>query len=399
MITALTLVFWLSLVLLLHTYLFYPLLMRLFSTLKGKAAHTKDPAPAALPHLSILMAAYNEEKVIREKLESIFSSDYPAEKIEVIVGSDASTDQTNTIVRSFSKVRLVEFRERSGKVKIINQLVSMSRHDLLILTDANVLFDRNTLKHLARHFSDPATGLVDTLMINTNQHGTGVSHAESTYIRGESGIKRDEGNVFGTMIGPFGGCFAVRRSFFEPVPEHFLVDDFYISMKVLEKGGRTFSDPNAIAYEKVPSDWKVEFRRKIRIATGSFQNLLAFFPLLFRFDAVAFCFFSHKVLRWKGPFLMILLFFSNLGLLLTSPNQFRFESLSHWMQPYPLFFLWICFVPFLFLLDLILKAIGIRFVLTRLITHFLTTNLAIFIGFFRFLKGVRSSIWQPTARH
>ena len=412
----LQIIFWVSFVALAHTYVVYPLLLKLLASFSSPVAPS-SPSRSAMAEqgrggensqqpVSILIAAYNEEKVIREKLESIFKSDYPKEKIEVIVGSDASTDNTNEIVRSFPNVQLVEFKGRSGKVKIINHLATLAKHDTLILTDANVMFDKSTIHELTKHFADAKIALVDSNMININQNSKGVAKAESTYIRGEVDLKYNEGKVFGMMMGPFGGCYAVRKNYYSPVPENFLVDDFYINMKVLEKGGKAISELNAKVYEEVPSDWKIEFKRKIRIATGSFQNLYTFFPLLFRFNALSLCFLSHKVLRWTGPCLMIGLYLANFLLSLPSAyiyfelgnssiwNPFCYHMGMHFHLP---FFIFQNFLLTLLTFDLILSSLKLSSP-TRFITHFFTTNLALLIGFFKFLGGVRSSIWNPTAR-
>src|ERR1051325_9444336 len=246
---ALQIIFWVCFAALAHTYIIYPLLLAVLAS--GK--QIKPVSENFQPDVSILIPAYNEEKIIKEKLESIFNSDYPKEKIEVVVGSDASTDRTNEIIKSFPKVQLVEFKGRSGKPKIINMLATLAKNEILILTDANVIFDKNTIHELAKHFSNPGIALVDSNMVNINQQGKGISKAESTYIRGEVGIKNNEGKVFGMMMGPFGGCYAVRKRFYSPVPDNFLVDDFYVNMKVLENGGKAISEINAKVYEEVPS--------------------------------------------------------------------------------------------------------------------------------------------------
>ncbi len=408
----LQIIFWVSFIALAHTYIIYPLLLKVLAVIASPLRWNTESVPLVGPAplhwergataVSVLIPAYNEEKIIKQKLESIFASDYPKEKIEVIVGSDASTDRTNEIVKSFPQVQLIEFTGRSGKPKIINKLATIANNEILILTDANVIFDKNTIHELTKHFANPEIALVDSNMVNINQQGKGISKAESTYIRGEVGIKNDEGKVFGMMMGPFGGCYAVRKSFYSPVPENFLVDDFYINMKVLEKGGKAISELNAKVYEEVPTDWKVEFKRKIRIATGSFQNLFTFYHLLFRFNKLSFCFFSHKVLRWKGPFLMIALYISSIVLswwlfagealvnaILGSPIEIHFIQIIFLLQN---------FLIVLFILDLILSALKISSP-TRLVTHFFSTNLALLIGFFKFLGGVKSSVWNPTKRN
>lgn len=404
----LQIIFWVCFIALAHTYIAYPLILKILAP--AKLPSPKGEELGVRPAVSILIPAYNEEKIIKQKLESIFTSDYPKDKIEVIVGSDTSTDKTNEIVQSFPQVHLVNFKGRSGKPKIMNMLATLAKNETLILTDANVIFDKNTISKLTKHFHPDSyrdeIALVDSNMVNINQQGKGISKAESTYIRGEVGIKNNEGKVFGMMMGPFGGCYAVRKSFYSPVPENFLVDDFYINMKVLEKGGKAISEINAKVYEEIPTDWKVEFRRKIRIATGSFQNLKAFFHLLFRFDTLSFCFLSHKVLRWFGPFFLIGLYVSNFIFALSTQSfYYRMLGVSTFGEYYGIA-LYLCLFIFLlthiiiilFVIDILLKLIGINFFLTRLVTHFLSTNLALFIGFFKFLAGVKSSVWTPTKR-
>jgi cellulose synthase/poly-beta-1,6-N-acetylglucosamine synthase-like glycosyltransferase len=376
---------------LLHGYILYPLILKVLAhfTSPPPSAHSNEnnSTAASMPAISILMAAYNEEKVIGEKIQSILLSNYPTEKIEILVGSDSSTDSTNPIVQSFAGVKLIAFEQRSGKVKIINQLVAQASHPLLILTDANVLFDKDTLFHLTKHFTNEAVSLVDSAMISTHRHTKNVAQAESTYLRGERAIKYHEGTLWGLMMGPFGGCFALRKKDFHWVPENFLVDDFYINMKVLASGKKAISEPQAKVYESIPTNWVIEFKRKVRIAAGSYQNLLTFFPLLFKFNLLAFCFLSHKVIRWKGPFLMIGLYLSNTFLLLCLPTVLS--------QPvYLLVFVLQNSVILLFLL----RCIGVKNAITQLSFHFITTNTALLMGFIQFLMGIHSSIWKPTER-
>ncbi|MEK6615756.1 MAG: glycosyltransferase [Bacteroidota bacterium] len=389
-------IFWISLLSLLHTYLLYPLLLKILAL--GKKNNQNIFGKNELPAVSILVPAYNEEQVITEKIESIINSDYAHDKIEILIGSDASTDKTNELVDSLNKkygnVHLVNFPSRSGKIKIINHLKSLAKHDILILTDANVMFNRNTIFELVKHFSNPEIALVDSNMINTGLQKKGISKAENTYIRGEAGIKNDEGKIFGMMMGPFGGCYAVRKNFYSTIPENILVmDDFYINMKVLEHGGKSISETKAEVYEKIPDDWKVEFKRKVRIDAGNFQNLKAFFHLLFRFNTLSFCFLSHKVLRWLGPLFMIALYITNFLILIRITNMHEVR-----IEKYFIFFSLQNLLPVFFIFDLLLSSLKIYFPVARLVTHFLSANLALLIGFFKFLGGVKSSVWQPTKR-
>jgi len=381
-------ILWIGLGVIMVPYIIYPLLLQLLAT--GKKNNAEVFAHDSLPGVSILIAAHNEEKVIEEKLQSIFQGNYPLEKLEILVGSDNSTDKTNSIITTlagkYPSLKLVDFKERNGKVKIINRLASEAKNPILVITDANVIFDKDTLVQVAKHFKNQSIALVDTNMLHKGLRKEGISHEESFYIRGEVSIKYNEGKIWGTMMGPFGGCYAFRKEYFVPVPENFLVDDFYINMKVLEKGGKAITEPTALVYEDVSNDIKVEFRRKIRIATGSFQNLFKFFPLLFRFNAVSFCFLCHKVLRWFSPVFLVLIYICSFALI-------------HHSAAYAYAFYFENGLLALVALDYILQKTGIHIHALRLLRHFFFTNLALLTGMFRAITGVSSSIWQPTQRH
>lgn len=376
-----------ALALLLHSYVFYPILLSIFSTLKRKQ---KDKESKQVG-VTILMAAYNEEAVIEEKLNSILHSEYPQELIQILIGSDGSTDQTDQIIESFktkfNDLQLFQFSGRNGKPNIINELKDKAKYELLISTDANVMFDPKTIESLVRHFQDPKIGLVDSNMINIDLKKDGISHQESSYISRESIIKNQEGKIWGAMIGPSGGCFAIRKSLMPTVPKNFTVDDFYICMKVFEKGYRAINDLEAKVYEDVSNDIQEEFRRKVRIATGNFQNLFTFKQLLYPFwTGLSFAFFSHKVLRWIGPFLIISLFIANSFLLKTH----IFFQISLFGQ------LILLGSP---LFDQILKKIGIHAVFLRYAAHFYMMNWALLFGFIKYTKGINSNVWEPTKRN
>ncbi|MGP8214357.1 MAG: glycosyltransferase [Bacteroidia bacterium] len=381
-------ILWISAGAVLFSYLLYPLLLQLLAS--GKIGNTIVYDTASLPSVSILIAAHNEEKVIAEKLKSIYEGNYPVGNIEVFIGSDNSTDKTEEIVKTlalkYRNLKLVEFKNRSGKVRIINKLAESATHSILIITDANVIFNNDTLFQLVKHFKNKEIALADTNMRHKGLKKEGISYEESFYIRGEVLTKYNEGLLWGTMMGPFGGCYALRKEYFSPVPEGFLVDDFYINMKVLEKGGKAINEVKAVVYEDVSNNIREEFRRKIRIATGSFQNLFAFKRLLFRFNAISFCFFSHKVLRWFCPVFFFCIYICSLLL----ANYYLFYKFAF------------CFESFLIALipiDYILQKTGVHIRLLRLLRHFFFMNLAIFAGMLKAIRGVKSSIWEPTQRN
>lgn len=380
--------FWTCSFLVIHTYFVYPILMRILALNSNKNNTVYSPSDD-LPFVSIIIAAYNEESVIKEKIESIFANLYPSDKIEIYVGSDCSTDNTNKIVTELASKNnnliLVPFNERQGKIKITNALIRKAKGEIVVLTDANVFFGTDTIYNLIKHFKNERIGLVDSNMINKGLKKEGISIQEKSYIQNEVQTKNAEGKIWGCMIGPFGGCYAIRKNLFYPIPENFLVDDFYICMKILEKNHAAINETDALVYEDVSSNLSEEFRRKLRIATGNFQNLLHFKHLLFRFNALSFCFLSHKVLRWKGPFLIITAFVSAF-------------LLKHLIVYKTLLYL-LLILLLLPLIDLLFKSANIHLKILRYPTHFWAMNIAMFIGFFKFLSGVKSSVWKPTVRN
>jgi len=372
-----------------YSYMLFPLILRLLS---GK----KEMSPGSfqnesLPPVSVLIAAYNEEKYIREKIDSVLRSNYPSDKLEVLVGSDASTDKTNTILKQLAEsnpsLHITLFHERRGKPGIINELAQKATGEILVITDANVMLEGNTLPELVRPFREEHIGLVDSMLINTGIKSDGISRQERFYTGREVSIKQYESRLWGAMMGPFGGCFAIKRSLYRKVPGHFLVDDFFINMSVLDQGAYCISNPNSKVYEDVSNDPREEFRRKKRISAGNFQNLCRFWYMLFKGPkGTGFCFFSHKIIRWIVPFLVIISLAISIFLGLHSFIYLMFALLQGLVLITPV-------------IDYMLRKIGIQSIPLRFISHFVLMNLALLAGFFRFLGGIRDNVWQPTRRN
>ena len=171
-----------------------------------------------MPDISVIMSVYNEDKVLENKINSIFNTSFPKEKMEVLIGSDGSNDRTEEILGKMNK-KLTNFffyhsNIRRGKPNVLNDLVLKAKGDILIFTDANVLLNESTITGLVRHFKNPEIGLVDSRMINEGIKKKGISRQESAYISMEVNLKHHEGLVWGTMMGPFGGCYAMRKNLF-----------------------------------------------------------------------------------------------------------------------------------------------------------------------------------------
>ncbi|MCO6489434.1 MAG: glycosyltransferase [Phaeodactylibacter sp.] len=391
-------ILWLSLFGILHSYLFYPLLLRWLA--RGKKPNQMVYGRGDdWPRVSVIMSAYNEEAVIRQKMDSLLGLDYPEGKLHLYIGSDCSGDQTNAIIEEYAaqnaRLRFFPFEKRRGKPAVINQLAEVAmdergrddRH-VFILTDASVMMDPHCAQALARHFRNPEIDVVDAHMIHVGMKEEGISLAEDEYISSEVQLKHREGLVWGKMIGPFGGCYALRANRFSTVPPNFLVDDFYITMKVFEQGGKAINDLEATCREPVSHELKEEFRRKARISAGNFQNLTTFAHLWWPpVRPLSFAFFSHKVLRWMGPFFILAILLCS-GVLALSGNLFY--AVLFWVMAGG--------VILLPLLDLLFNSLGVNILPLRGVRYFVMMNLALFRGFINFIKGIRSNVWEPTKR-
>lgn len=384
--------FWLSVFAVFHTYVFFPVILKLLARNKSNnnfVWNVKDVD--SFPSVTIVMAAYNEEPVIEQKIKSVISCNYPNNKIEFLIGSDNSTDKTNEIVLNYSErfpfIKLIAFTERQGKACIINKLAEMASGEILILTDANVIFTETTIYQLIKHYKNDKIHLVGGLILNTNLKKDGISYQEKAYLSNENLIKFREGVLWGTMIGAFGGVYSIRKYAYKPVPLNYFMDDFYITMHVIKDGGSSIQELEAVCYEDISNLIKEEFRRKIRISVGNFQNLSTFKRLAFPvFSGRGFSFISHKILRWHTPFLLITC--------LCLSAFLAFES-QFYLIVFTIQVLMLCSL----LLDAFLKLLKINFSLLRFLTHFYSMNLALLIGFFKYHKGVESSVWQPTKRN
>ena len=375
-----------SSLLILHTYVFYPLFMILIyrnSNHNQLLFYSDDE----LPSIAILIAAHNEEKVIEKKILSVFNTNYPSSKLKVFIGSDASTDKTDQIIsnltNTYSNIEFIKFKGRVGKISIINHLQSLCDEPVLILSDANVIFKQNTIFELVKYFKDSNVGLVSANIIKESSNNDGISYQEKKYLNFENKIKASESYAFNFIMGAEGGCYAIRNNLFSKVPSNFIVDDFFITMQVLERKNYALLNNLAVCIEDVTTDISSEYRRKVRISSGNFQNLFFFKHLLFDFSSICFAFWSHKVLRWLTPFFIFICLFSSVFLI-----------------PYHKFFIWIsCIQLLLLLFPLFNYFFKFNNVFLKFIAHFYLMNFALFEGFIKFIKGIKSSIWEPINRN
>jgi biofilm PGA synthesis N-glycosyltransferase PgaC len=278
-----------------YHYVGYPILLRL-AALFVRAPSI--PPPLELPSISIIIPCHNEATHLRAKLEDLRGADYPREKLEVVVVSDGSDDDTAAAAEGEAGVRVVAWPERRGKPAAMNAGARAAAGDVLVFTDANARIPPESLRELVAPLGDVRVGAACGEQVVTRG-----AAPERAYWRLEGVLKRWEA-ALGSVVGADGSLYAVRRELYRPVPENRLImDDFYVSLEVVAGGRRLAYVPQAVAYEDALEDEGREFKRKARIMAGSLNALAALSAGVWRH--LGFQLFSHKILRWLGPALLL----------------------------------------------------------------------------------------------
>ncbi len=386
-------VFWCAAFLLVHTYFLYPVILFLLDAggqvyrnvryMMGGQDQRRRLEPGPLPKVSLVVAAYNEVDCISQKLTNSLAMDYPAHSFELIIGSDGSSDGTDDKVRECRDPRVrLSVAPRGGKTSVLNRCIPTATGDIVILSDANTMIEPDAVKMLVRHFEDPEVGAVCGKLRLYNR--TKQDYEESAYWAYESLIKFYEGKR-GAVMGANGGLYAIRRSLFTALPPSTIVDDFVIPMRIMENGYKVSYDAEAVAHEETTEDYDREFGRRARIAAGNFQSLRMVPGLLLPTAGFrAFAFWSHKVLRWCAPALMALVFLANLFLLSQPFYQLTFAlQLLFYGMAYAGKAAWFS--------GKLRKAASVAY-------YFVTMNLALAVGFWRFLRNTQRAAWERTAR-
>ena len=373
------LMFWVSIVVIIYAYIGYPILAYLLSLFYKKPIHGKY----MYPEVSILVAAHNEEVNIKKKIVSLLALDYPEERLEILIGSDGSTDRTNEIVSKFinGKIRLYVQNQRQGKPAMLNMLVKETKGEILVFTDARQRLDKDSLKELVKNFGDARVGSVSSALFYENENqdiktGTGVG----LYWKYEKFIRHSESRK-GSMLGATGALYAIRKELFSFLPQDLLLDDVYIPMKIVEKGFRAVFEPKAIVYDIVFENPQDEFVRRTRTLAGNFQ---LFYYLRHLFNPlkgkISWQFFSHKFLRLTVPFMLGLFFISNLAL--TNNGIYK---IIFWLQ---------CLFYLLAALGLIFKQ---KTKILDVPYMFCLMNTAALAGFFQFITRSHNVLWQKAS--
>ena len=358
------------------TYVVYPVWQLIFP---GKPVDfTGEFTP---PSVSVVFAAYNESAIIEAKIRSIYNTNYPIGLLSVWIGSDLSNDGTDDIIRNlqseFPQLNLHVNDNRSGKSATINLLVERTTAEVIIATDANILFKETTIDELVRPIAlQKATAVAGTLVYEADGVTNSTASTEKAYLSLENAIRRAESRKHGICFGMEGGLYSMKKSFWKPIPPNTFMEDFFQTVQLIARDQKVLFNEAAIGLEDVSTSLGEEYKRKIRISIGNWQNLIRFYPLLFKRPyPFGVLFLMHKVLRWLTPHLYLIALIAGL-------------FTSQWL------------IVSIVLIGLpISQFILMSFGLATPLAYFYAMNAALFIGFLRYLKGVKSSVWQPTKRN
>jgi cellulose synthase/poly-beta-1,6-N-acetylglucosamine synthase-like glycosyltransferase len=382
-------ILWSCLLVVVYAYAFYPALLffayavaqvrRDWSYLvTRKDRRAGSPNRDALPTASLIIPAYNEEAHLRQKIRNLREVDYPAEKLEVLIVSDGSSDRTVDILKAVPDpgIEKIFLPVRKGKSNALNEAVSRSRNDILIFSDASTLFAPDAAKNLVRHFSDPRVGAVcGALQFQGSEESR---QTEGVYWKYESMLRLMETRLGATLTAS-GAIYALRRECYPKLSADTLIEDFVIPMNARRLGYRVLYDPEAVATEFSASTVGGEFTRRVRLAAGSFKAL----GQLIRTRQSAFTFWaflSHKFLRWVVPFLLIAAFLSNIFLVESSPYRLLLGSQV-------IFYVWAA-------VGFMLRRRPGRIPFARMGYFVVAMNLAYLLGFIRYVSGRGEATWQ-----
>ena len=378
-----TFAFWISVFVVFYAYAGYPMLVVLVGALRRRRVHTQSITPT----LSLIIAAYNEEREIAERLDSLLLLDYPKDALQIIVASDGSDDGTEDVVKAHADQGVELLRlPRRGKNATLNSAVLHATGEILVFSDANIMFPQDTLRKTARNFADPTVGGVAGVKVYTlDEEGSDAgSLGENMYWRYDCWLRKME-SYTGTMVSSDGALHAVRRRLFRELPPGSGADDFGISAAVVEQGFRLVYEGEARAYEAAMPASDRQFHRKIRVIICGLQALsfrtALFNPFRFGFYSVAL--FSHKVLRRLVPFFLITLFGASVALYSHSPF-FSFITLAQVM----------CYLLAILGFCLRSKPFG-RAKVFYVPFYYCMVNAAALIAIVKFAMGSRIELWQP----
>jgi biofilm PGA synthesis N-glycosyltransferase PgaC len=384
--------FWLSLFVVFYTYVGYGIvlyaLVRFRILIKGKR---KVLQPGEyMPTVTLIVAAYNEEGIMEEKIQNTLSLDYERDKLQLLFVTDGSTDASAEIVGRYTgTIDLMHSTERKGKIHAIHRAMDAVKSEIVIYTDANTFLNKEALKLIVRHYANPEVGAVSGEKRVMQDAVSDATAGEGFYWKYESTLKKWDSELY-SVVGAAGELFSVRRSLYRHVESDTILDDFMISMLIAKQGYRIIYEPEAYASEQSSDNIKEELKRKVRIAAGGIQSIMRLLPLLnpFAYPMLSFQYISHRVLRWTiTPFLLFISLILNALICINEP-----EPLYVLMLVLQILFYLMAWLGWLLEKRKIkVKALFVPY-------YFCVMNYAVLAGINRYIAGSQSVVWEKAKR-
>lgn len=375
---------WLSIFLVVYVYIGYPALLWLLTRFIQRPVRKE----AGSPPVSLIIAAYNEEKVIEQKLLNSLELDYPQELLQIIVAADGSSDNTRAIAERYEEHRVLVLHtpERRGKCAAMNRAVAAATGEILIFSDANAFYYPNVICELVRNFEDPEVGCVSgSKTVRTSASEIGKS--EGAYWKYEAAIKKWESKLHST-IAVVGEMLALRRNLYTPIPEYIISDDAFLANCVLKQGKRVIYEPAAVSWETPVTRMRDEIVRRQRISAARYRLLFNRSNWCWRNPLVLFMQFSHKFLRLMLPILMLsALLFSFLAVVFFSAGLWLSLALLAQLCVYALA-----------LVGYFAEKAGRKLPLVRVFYYIVSGNWASILGLVRYVTGRQSVAWERVQR-
>ena len=383
---------WLSLFIVFYAFFGYGILLFIIIKLKRKLRGIPVipvVTPANLPTCTLVIAAYNEEGFIIEKIKNTLELEYPAGKLDLLFITDGSSDRTPELVAAYPQIKLMHSADRKGKIAAVHRAMDTVITEVVVFTDANTYLNPDALLKICRHYADARVGAVageKRIQVDATADATA---GEGFYWKYESKLKAWDAELY-SVVGAAGELFSIRTALYHPVSPNAILDDFMISLLVAQDGYRVLYEPEAYATETSSANVKEELKRKIRIAAGGIQSIVWLKSLLnpFKQPLLSFQYISHRVLRWTvTPFLMILALLLNIAIVVTGGSllyqtllvaqvAFYLASLAGWLLERQEIKVKILFIPY----------------------YFCMMNYAVIRGIFRYLAGGQSAAWEKSKR-
>ncbi|MFN3851985.1 MAG: glycosyltransferase family 2 protein [Spirosomataceae bacterium] len=383
----LEILFWILISITFYAYVGYGILIWVLVKLKRVFSKTKKYNLGYTPEVTLLVAAYNEQDCIEEKINNSLSLDYPKEKLQIVFVTDGSNDKTVELIQKYSNIKLFHKNERSGKMAAINRVMPLIETPITIFSDANAMLNRSAIKEMVKHFSNEKVGVVAGEKRILKITGKTAEVGEGIYWKYEGFLKKLDSELYST-VGAAGELYAIRTSEFQNLESDTLLDDFVLSLRICEKGFVTAYEPNAFATETASLNAAEELKRKIRICAGGFQSIFRLKSLLnpFKHGILSFQYVSHRVLRWAVvPLALVLIFVLN-ALLIEKSSFYQL-----------LFILQIGFY-LMAALGLYFEKNGKKVKILYIPYYFSLMNYSAFAGLKRYLKNQQNVVWEKAVR-